>query len=111
MQHHDLIAAQKQAFSLVTGLADTQVITNLITTNVIETLGQSPKKVQDIASVCNLNENVLARTLRYASFIGVVNFDDDKYSLTEIGECFLRDHPGSLKIPGSFIGSAPWRDA
>ncbi len=111
MQRHDLIAAQKQAFSLVTGLANTQVITNLITTNVIETLGQGPKKVQEIASACNLNKNVLERTLRYASFIGVVNVDDDQYTLTEIGKCFLSDHPQSLKTPGSFIGSAPWRDA
>jgi len=111
MEHLDHIHAPVRAFSLITGVCNTQVITNLITSNVIETLGQGPKKVQDIASACNLNENVLARTLRYASFIGVVNFDDDQYSLTETGKCFLQDHPGSLKIPGSFIGSVPWRDA
>ncbi|MDE3185626.1 MAG: methyltransferase [Bacteroidota bacterium] len=111
MQHHDLIAAQRQAFSLFTGVANTQVITNLITTNVIEILGEGSKKVEELATECKLNKNVLARTLRYASFIGVVNFDDDKYSLSETGKCFLQEHPGSLKIPGSFIGSAPWRDA
>src|SRR5690606_1658037 len=32
-------------------------------------------------------------------------------SLTDVGRCFLEDNPESLKIPGSFIGSAPWRDA
>ena len=111
MQHHELIAAQKQAFSLMVGVCNTQVITHLISSNVIEMLGRGPEKVRDLASYCNLNENVLARTLRYASFIGIVHFDEDKYSLSETGKCFLQQHPGSLKIPGSFIGMDPWRDA
>lgn len=111
MEQLNHIPAPDRAFSLITGVANTQVLTNLITTNVIETLGDGPKKVEEIATACKLDKNVLGRTLRYASFIGVVNFADNKYSLTEVGSCFLENNPASLKIPGSFIGSAPWRDA
>jgi len=107
--HH--IPPLAHAFSLITGIANTQVLTNLITSNVIETLGEGPKKVEEIASECHLNINVLGRTLRYASFIGVLDFEDDKYSLTDVGRCFLANNPESLKMPGSFIGSAPWREA
>ena len=111
MEKLNHIPAPVHAFSLITGVANTQVLTNLITTNVIETLGEGAKKVEEIATACKLDKNVLGRTLRYASFIGVVNFIDNKYSLTDVGSCFLENNPASLKIPGSFIGSAPWRDA
>ncbi len=62
------------AFSLITGIANTQVVTNLVTTNVIETLGEGPKKLEEIASACQLNINVLARTLRYATFHWRIRF-------------------------------------
>lgn len=107
--HH--IPPAAQAFSLITGVANTQVLTNLITTNVIETLGEGSKTVEEIAAACYLNKNVLGRTLRYASFIGVVDFEDDKYSLTDVGRCFLENNAETLKMPGAFIGSLPWREA
>ncbi len=111
MEKSHNIAPVSHAFSLITGIANSQVLTNLITSNVIETLGEGPKKVEEIASFCHLNKNVLGRTLRYASFIGVLDFEDGKYSLTEVGRCFLASNPENLKMQGSFIGSAPWREA
>ncbi len=107
--HHNSPAAR--AFSLVTGVANTQVITNLITTNVFESLSDGAKDVEELASECHLDKNVLARTLRYASFMGVLHFDDNGYSLTDVGRCFLANNTESLKFPGSLIGSAPWREA
>jgi hypothetical protein len=107
--HHTPPAAK--AFSLVTGLANTQVISNLVTSRVFEAIGEGAKGPDEIASECKLDTNVLSRSLRYATFIGVTDFADDKYSLTDVGRCFLADNPESLVFPASFIGSAPWREA
>ena len=111
MSKTDHLTPPAQAFSLITGIANTHVLTNLISANVIETLGEGPKQLEEIASACHLNKNVLKRTLRYATFIGVINFDDEKYSLTDVGRCFLANSPDSLKFPAFFMGSVPWQDA
>src|SRR5690242_2330524 len=104
-------APAAQAFSLVAGVANTQVITNLVTGNVFEMLGNGPKSLEEIAEGCNLNKRVLGRTLRYAAFIGLVEIEGNTYYLTDVGRCFLADNPESLKFPASLIGSAPWREA
>lgn len=103
--------AAAKAFSLITGVANTQVISNLVTANVFEAISEGARKVDEIATECKLDKNVLARSLRYATFIGVTEFADDKYSLTDVGRCFLPDNPESLAFPASFIGSVPWREA
>ncbi|MGN6246810.1 MAG: hypothetical protein ACTHNG_00555, partial [Ginsengibacter sp.] len=72
-------APAAQAFSLVAGVANTQVITNLVTGNVFEMLGNGPKSLEEIAEGCNLNKRVLGRTLRYAAFIGLVEIEGNTY--------------------------------
>lgn len=111
MEKQNQLPAQARAFTLLTGMCNTQVLFALLSSNVIETLGQGPLSVEEIVRSCPVHQKVLSRTLRYASTMGVVNFADNKYSLTEVGQLFLKGTPGNFYTPATFLGLAPWRDS
>jgi hypothetical protein len=103
--------APARAFAMIGGMMNSQIVSSLFKTNVIEQLGSGPGSSEELAGFCHLNQNVLSRALRYAAFIGLVNYTDGKYSLTDVGRCFLKDVPGSLAVNAGFISAPPWRDS
>lgn len=78
---------------------------------IFEAMGGGQKALESLAADCGVNENVLARALRYAEFAGIVSSSDEKYSLTEVGRYFLSATPGNLTGSLNFIYAPPWRDS
>jgi hypothetical protein len=111
MENQSQIPAPVRAFMLLGGMMNSQVVAALINTNIIESLSSGPQSTDELAGICHVNQNVLSRTLRYAAFIDLVNLTEGKYSLTEVGRCFLKNVPGSLYGSASFISAPPWRDS
>jgi hypothetical protein len=102
---------QEQAFQLLGGMMNSFVISALIRNGVIEALNSGINTVDELSKKCDVNLNVLSRTLRYAGFIGLVCISENSYSLTDVGRIFLKDVPGSLFGSASFISAPPWRDS
>jgi len=100
-----------RAFQILGEMMNSFILSSLIKNEVLEAIGSGMNSTDELAKKCNLNNNVLARTLRYASIIGLVNITENKYSLTEVGLCFLKNTPGSLYGSASFISAPPWRDS
>ncbi len=111
MENQNQPPAPVRAFMILGGMMNSQVVSALIKTNIIESLASEPRSTDDLAGICQVNQNVLSRTLRYAAFIGLVNFSEGKYSLTDVGRCFLKNVPGSLSGSANFISAPPWRDS
>lgn len=107
----DQTPAPFQAFQILGGMMNSFIISALIKNDVLETIDSGIKSIDELAEKCKLNKNVLARTLRYASFIGLIYIEDNTYSLTEVSKCFLKKTPGSLYGSASFISAPPWRDS
>jgi len=112
MENQNRPPAPALAFALVGGgMMNSQIVSSLLRTNVIEQLGSGPRSSEELAEDCKLNQNVLSRVLRYAAFIGLLNYAEGKYSLSDVGRCFLKDVPGSLYMNTSIISAPPWRDS
>ncbi|MBK7799246.1 MAG: hypothetical protein KA987_15960 [Saprospiraceae bacterium] len=103
--------APVRAFQILGGMMNSFILTSLIKNEVIEAIDSGINSIDELAEKCKLNNNVLARTLRYASIIGLVNITENYYSLTEVGLCFLKNTPGSLYGSANFISAPPWRDS
>ena len=103
--------APVKAFEILGGMFNTQVVVALAQLNVFETIGHEVKTIDELATACNANKNVLLRTLRYATHIDIVHNADGKYALTETGKFFLKDSPGSLCGSMNFLSKRPWRDS
>lgn len=100
-----------RAFQILGGMMNSLILSSLIKNEVLEAIDSGINSTDELAKKCKLNNNVLARTLRYASFIGLVNITENKHSLTEVGRCFLKNTPGSLYGSANFISAPPWRDS
>lgn len=100
-----------RAFQILGGMMNSFILSALIKNDVLETLDSGINSIEELAVKCKLNKNVLTRTLRYASLIGLVNVTEGKYSVTEVGRCFLKNTPGSLYGSANFISAPPWRDS
>lgn len=83
---------QTKAFEILGGIFNTQVVAALSQANIFETIGQDSKSLDELATRCKVHENVLSRALRYATFIGVVNLSDGRYSITEVGKYLLKEY-------------------
>lgn len=101
---------QARIWQLAVGFASTAVLHALVRTGVIEQL-REPKSLQELAGACNLDADVLYRTLRFAAVIDVVAQDGEKYVLTDVGRLLLKDVPGSFYTGTLLIGSRPWQSA
>lgn len=62
-----------QAFQILGGMMNSFILSSLIKNEVLETIDSGINSIDELAEKCKLDNNVLARTLRYASFIGLVN--------------------------------------
>jgi hypothetical protein len=111
MENHNQKSTHDKAFQLLGGMMNSFVLSALIKNGVIEALNSGIETVVELSEKCNVNLNVLSRTLRFAGFIGLVSNSENRYSLTDVGKCFLKDTPGSLYGSANFIGAAPWRDS
>lgn len=80
MENQNQTPAPVRAFMILGGMMNSQVVAALIKTNIIESLGSGPKSTEELAEACQVNQNVLSRTLRFAVFLGIVNFTEGKYS-------------------------------
>ncbi len=105
------IPAPNRAFQILGGMMNSFILTSLIKNDVLEAINSEISSLESLAEKCKLNNNVLARTLRFASLIDLVTITENTYSLTEVGRCFLKNTPGSLYGSASFISAAPWRDS
>lgn len=103
--------APSKAFQLMSGMMNTQVLIALIKSNVFEAIGKEKKSIAEIATTCNVNVNVLSRTLRFGVSVGLVDKIDNLYSLNEVGQCFLKDVPGSFYDSASYFNAPPIRDS
>lgn len=100
-----------RAFQILGGMMNSFILSALIKNDVLETIDSGINSTDEIAAKCKLNKNVLARTLRYAAFIGLINITENRYSVTEVGRCFLKNTPRSLIGSANFISAPPWRDS
>lgn len=100
-----------QAFQILGGMMNSFILSSLIKNEVLETIDSGINSIDELAEKCKLDNNVLARTLRYASFIGLVNITSKEYSVSEVGCYFLKNTPGSLYGSANFISAPPWRDS
>jgi hypothetical protein len=107
----DQIPPQLRVWQLALGFANSQVLYALVTAGVIEQLREQPKRLPELAQACQLNADVLYRTLRYAQVIGVVKQEGEEYALTDVGRLLLKDVPGSLYMGLVLAGSEPWQRA
>lgn len=111
MENQNHMQAQVSAFQLLGGMMNSFILSALIRNGVIEALNSGIDTVDELSEKCNVNLNVLSRTLRYAGFIGLVSISEYRYSLTDVGRFFLKDTPGSLYGSANFISAPPWRDS
>lgn len=102
---------QARIWQLGLGFANTAVLHALVKAGVIEQLRDQPRTLSDLAQSCNLNPDMLHRTLRFATVIDVVADDGEAYRLTDVGRLLLKDVPGSLYMGLMLIGSEPWQNA
>jgi len=90
------VPAPLRAFQILGGMMNSFILYSLIKNEVLETIDSGISSIDELAKKCKLHSNVLARTLRYASLIGLVDITEKKYSVTEVGLCFLKNTSGSL---------------
>lgn len=101
-----------KAFEMLSGMFTAQVLSAMTQLNVFEAFGQGAKSLDELAEVSKVNKNTLSRTLRYLVLLGVVvDENNNTYSLTDIGKCFLKETPGSLYGSMSFVSAPPWRNS
>ena len=107
----ETIPPQLRIWQLALGFANSQVLYALVTAGVIEQLREQPKRLLELAQTCQLNADMLYRTLRFAEVIGVVTQEGEAYALTDVGRLLLKDVPGSLYMGLVLLGSEPWQRA
>lgn len=105
------IPPQLHIWQIGLGFATTAVLHALIKAGVIEQLREQSKSVAELAQTCELNADMLYRTLRFAAVNDVVTQDGEQYALTDVGRLLLKDVPGSLYMGLMLIGSEPWQKA
>lgn len=103
------LPANYRALMSATGFATSKVLHALIKLNVIECLGDNEKSLQEIATSCALNEDILRRVLRYAISFEFIKLNNNKYSLRETGRYLLKGVPGSIALPVMLMGEDPWQ--
>lgn len=103
--------APQRAFQLMSGMINTQIIIALIKAHVFEAIGKEGRSISEIAAACKVNEDFLSRTLRYAVAVDLVEKSNELYSLNEVGQCFLKDVPGSFFDTASYFNAPPMRDS
>jgi hypothetical protein len=96
-------------WQLVLGFANTNVLYALTKSGVIEQLRNAPKDLRYLADTCDLDSDVLFRTLRFAMAVDIVSVENGNYRLTETGKLLLKDVPGSLYGGLMLIGAEPWQ--
>src|SRR3990172_1974867 len=92
-----------RAFQILGGMMNSFILSALIKNEVLETIDSGISSIDELAEKCKLDRNVLERTLRYASFIGIVYISEKKYSVSEVGLFYLKNTPGSLYGSANFI--------
>ena len=107
----DQIPPQLRIWQLGLGFANSQVLYALVTAGVIEQLREQPKRLPELAQACQLNADMLYRTLRFAQVIGVVTQQGEEYALTDVGRLLLKGVPGSIYMGLVLTGSEPWQRA
>lgn len=107
----DQIPPQLRVWQLALGFANTEVLYALVTAGVFEQLREQPKPLAALAQACQLNADVLFRSLRFAEVIGVVRLEGEEYALSDVGRLLLKGVPGSLYQGLVLAGSEPWQRA
>lgn len=100
-----------KAQDMVLGIIKSCVLGVLTKNYVFEEIANQPKTADEIAQACNLNKNVLARTLRFIAEYEIFEINDDKFSLTPFGQMFLKNTPGNVSFMTTFINQHPWTNS
>jgi hypothetical protein len=103
------VSPQFRILQISMGFANSAVLHALVKTGVIEQLREQPKQLPELAQACQLNADVLYRTLRFAAAIDVVTQGGEQYALTELGRLLLKDVPGSLYMQILLGNSEPFQ--
>lgn len=96
-----------RAFQLLGSMMNSFILSALINNEVFEAIDSGTNSLEELALTCNLNENVLRRTLRFASFVDLVSISGSRYQLNDVSRCFLKNTPGSLYGSARFISAPP----
>jgi hypothetical protein len=91
------------------GFANTIIMCALIKTGVTEELRDEPKSVMQLTSACNLNKDMLFRTLKYAKAIEIISENNGAFALTDTGRLLLKDVPGSIRGGLMLFVEEPWQ--
>ena len=88
------VPPQLRIWQIGLGFANTAVFHALIKAGVIEQMREQSRSLAELAQACDLNADMLYRTLRFAAVNDVVTQDGDQYALTDVGRLLLKDVPG-----------------
>jgi hypothetical protein len=98
-------SAYADFLNLVNGYQVSQAIYAAATLGIADHLHDTPRDVDELASLTACHPGALYRLLRALAAVGVFHEDDNKrFSLTEIGECLRSDSPTPMAGWAAYIG-------
>jgi hypothetical protein len=90
---------------LVNGYQVSQALHVLVRLEIADRLADGPRSAADLAVEAGAHEQSLYRLLRAVAAVGVLEeLPDHRFALTELGETFRSDAPGSVAGWAAFIG-------
>src|SRR5262245_17992370 len=104
----DQLPPQAQLMNLITGKFITQALGVAVELQVADHLKAGPVAAAEVARRANAHPQATYRLLRALSLVGVLaEHEDQKFSLTPVGELLRSDAPASLAAMAKFM-SRDW---
>lgn len=100
----------ERLLALVHGFRASQVIHVLAVLGIADRLAAGPATAQQLAAGVSVDAGALARVLRLAAYLGVVEeAPGDRFSLTAVGEGLRSDVPRSMRSGAIMLGAEHYR--
>lgn len=102
----------EEAFDLVRGLWSSQLLYAFLELGILDRLADGSTTADEVARDLSLDSEKTYRLLRALGYHGVVEERPrQRFALTPVGECFLADHPHSLRADLRFARSREYVSA
>lgn len=99
-------AVLEEAYELVLGLWSGQLLYAAVELGILDHLADGPTTAEAVAGALDLDTDRTYRLLRALGYYDVVEERPDRrFALAPVGECFLVDHPGSVRADLRFVHS------
>jgi hypothetical protein len=113
MSQPNQIPPSQQMFKMITGYWISQTVGALAKLGVCDQFADGPRTAPEVAAEIGADPSALFRVLRTAATVGVFeHHEDDRFSLTPVGETLKSNIPGSMRdmaiaqtSPGHWL---PW---